>query len=793
MITKLFSFLSTNESHATVEALHRSQAVIEFNMDGTIITANQNFLDAVGYTLEEIQGQHHSIFVEEKYAKSQEYHDFWQSLNDGEFQSAEYPRINKRGEQIWIQATYNPMLDSRGVPYKVIKFATDITQQKQQSADYQGQISAISKSQAVIEFTMDGTILNANDNFLGATGYSLEEIQGKHHSMFVAEPYKSSYEYKAFWESLGCGEFQSGEYQRVGKSGNDIWIQASYNPIFDLSGKPFKVVKYASDITEQKRRNAYVSGQITAISKSQAVIEFEMNGTIVNANENFLNAVGYSLDEIKGQHHRMFVDDEERNSYEYKEFWEKLNKGEFQTAEYKRFGKGGKEIWIQASYNPIFDSSGKPFRVVKYATDITAQKLSNADYSGQISAISKSQAVIEFNMDGTIINANENFLQAVGYTLSEIKGQHHSMFVIEEEKNSIEYTQFWEKLNRGEFQAAEYKRIGNGGKIIWIQASYNPIFDLNGNPFKVVKYATDITERKAALDHISQSLMGLSEGNLSKRLENDFGCEFNPLRDALNNTLDRLSNMVSDITQSANVVASTSSEIETANLDLSKRTESQAASLERTSASVEELTATVSQNADNAKNADKLAIQASNTAHEGGKTVGRAIDAMTEIETSSSKIVAIINVIDEIAFQTNLLALNAAVEAARAGDQGRGFAVVAGEVRNLAQRSAESAREIKLLINESVEKVAEGSRMVNDSGETLETIVNAVKEVSSLIADINNACQEQASGINQVSGAISEIDTMTQQNAAMVEESASSSMSMSKEAGKLSELVKFFS
>lgn len=309
MISQLLSLLNINsdENNAKLDALDRSQAIIEFNMDGTIITANRNFLNAVGYALHEIQGKHHSIFVEKAYGKSAEYREFWQKLNRGEFQAAEYPRVNKQGKQFWIQATYNPIIGKNGIPYKVIKFASDITAQKLENADYQGQIQAISKSQAVIEFKPDGTILNANENFLNAVGYSLDEIKGQHHSMFVDETYKTSSEYKEFWAKLKRGEYQAGEYQRFGKGGKEIWIQASYNPIFDLSGNVVKVVKYASDITEQKQRNAYYSGQIKAISKSQAVIEFELNGTIVTANDNFINAVGYSLEEIQGQHHSMFM------------------------------------------------------------------------------------------------------------------------------------------------------------------------------------------------------------------------------------------------------------------------------------------------------------------------------------------------------------------------------------------------------------------------------------------------------------------------------------------------------
>ena len=352
---------------------------------------------------------------------------------------------------------------------------------------------ALGRSQAVIEFDMDGTIRTANDNFLKALGYTLGEIQGKHHSMFVDPSERDSAAYRDFWAALKRGEYQAAEYKRIGKGGKEVWIQATYNPVLDAGGKPFKVVKFATDITARKIRSMEDAGQIAAIGRAQAVIAFEMNGTIVTANENFLKAMGYTLAEIQGKHHSMFVEQAMRDSAAYREFWAKLNRGENQSAEYKRIGKGGKEVWILASYNPVLDEKGKPFRVVKFATDITSQKLSTADLAGQIAAIGKSQAVIEFNMDGTIIGANQNFLKTVGYALDEIRGRHHSMFVDPSERDGAAYREFWAALNRGEYQAAEYKRIGKGGKEVWIQASYNPILDLNGKPFKVVKYATDTT------------------------------------------------------------------------------------------------------------------------------------------------------------------------------------------------------------------------------------------------------------------------------------------------------------
>ncbi|WP_316217248.1 PAS domain-containing methyl-accepting chemotaxis protein [Bradyrhizobium sp. SZCCHNR3003] len=362
-------------------------------------------------------------------------------------------------------------------------------------SDAEAQLAAISRAMAVIEFQLDGTIITANKNFLNALGYQLEEIQGKHHSMFVEPSERDSAAYREFWAALSRGELKAAEFKRIGKGGREIWIEASYNPVLDSAGKPVKVVKFATDITEKKLRSMADGSKLAAIDRAQAMIEFKLDGTIVGANKNFLDALGYRLDEIQGKHHSMFVEPALRDSQAYREFWAALNRGEYQGGEYKRIGKGGKEVWILATYNPVLDAAGRPIGVVKFATDVTAQKLKNADLAGQIEAIGKSQAVIEFNMDGTVITANDNFLRALGYTLAEIQGKHHSMFVEPSERESGAYRDFWASLNRGQYQSAEYKRIGKGGREVYIQASYNPILDLNGKPFKVVKYATDVTRQ----------------------------------------------------------------------------------------------------------------------------------------------------------------------------------------------------------------------------------------------------------------------------------------------------------
>ncbi|XOV79791.1 MAG: PAS domain-containing protein [Aestuariibacter sp.] len=781
-----------SNNQGKIEAINKSQAVIEFNMDGTIITANDNFLSTMGYKLDEIEGQHHRIFVEPGYAESNEYQQFWQSLRNGKFASAEYRRFAKDGQEVWIQAIYNPILDDKGIPVKVMKIATDITKQKQENADYEGQLRAISLSQAVIEFDLDGHILSANDNFLNAMGYTLDEVKGKHHRIFVAPEERDTSNYKSFWQALKSGKFQSGEYRRIGKQGQDVYIQASYNPILNAAGKPVKVVKYASDITEEKQRNADYQGQINAISKSQAVIEFNMDGTIITANEAFLSRMGYTLEEVKGQHHRMFIDSKSTPENDYRQFWAKLNEGQFQAGEYKRVAKSGEDVWIQASYNPIMDLRNRPVKVVKYATDVTEQKIRNANYQGQIEAIHKSQAVIEFNMDGIIRSANQHFLDAMGYRMDEIEGKHHKIFVSAEYANSPEYQQFWQSLNEGQFASGEYHRIGNGGHSVYIQATYNPILDANGTPYKVVKFCTDITGRVIAIDAASQSLKALASGDLDCAIEVEFISQFEELKEAINNTVYQLRQTVETINDSAEQVAAASNEIRLGNEDLSSRTEQQASSLEETAASMEELTSTVQANSNLSRDANKEAYQAKVQAENGADVVNKAVTSMEEINVASQKIHDIIGVIDEIAFQTNLLALNAAVEAARAGEEGRGFAVVANEVRSLAQRSAGAAKEIKALINSTVSKVEEGSKLVGDSGKTLAEIEAAISKVSEMVNQISEASKEQSAGIQEANEAITNMDTMTQQNAALVEEASAASQSLTDQANAMKQQLAFF-
>lgn len=495
------------EDAAKTAAIRKSQAVIELGLDGTVITANENYLGIFGYTLANVRGQHHSMFVEADERSGAAYRDFWARLNKGETQSAEFKRIDRHGDEVWVQASYIPVLDSRGNPKKIIALAADITAKKIKDLANAGQVSAIERAQAVVEFNLDGTIITANKNFLNVMGYTLGEMQGKHDRVFVESSERAGDAYRDFWARLNLGEPQSAEYKRINKAGNEVWLLATFNPIADESGKPFKVVAFATDVTKQKVKSADLEGQITAIGKSQAVVELGMDGKILTANDNFLKTLGYSLlKDIQGKHHNMFVEAAERTSTAYRDFWARLARGEAQSAEYKRIGKDGKTVWLQASYNPVLDSRGKPVKVVEIATDITARKLKALENEGQLAAIERAQAIASFRPDGTIIAANDKYLKAMGYTLGEVSGKHDGMFVESSERSGSAYREFWGKLNRGEAQSAEYKRIAKDGSEVRIRASYIPVLDAQGKTTKVVQYATVIESAAAASEEMSASV-----------------------------------------------------------------------------------------------------------------------------------------------------------------------------------------------------------------------------------------------------------------------------------------------
>jgi len=471
----------------------------------------------------------------------------------------------------------------------------------------------------------------------------------------------------------------------------------------------------------------YAVETLAAFDKSQAVIEFTPDGKVTSVNDNFLTALGYARHEVMGRDHALFVEPAYRDSAEYRDFWASMARGQFKAGEFKRIGKDGKEVWIQASYNPVM-SGGKVVKVVKIASDITAEKLRAADAEGQIQAIGRTQAVIHFKLDGTILDANDNFLNVLGYRREEIVGKHHSMFVEGAIVASESYRRFWSDLARGEFKADEFKRIGKGGKEVWLHASYNPILDAGGKPFKVVKFATDITASVLRRQRREQTAQKIDE-------------ELAEVAKAISATDERAVSAASAATQTSATVHAV------------------AAGAEELAGSVQEISRQVTA-------AMNMSVHAVAQAGEADRIVNGLAEA-------AQKIGEITALISGIAAQTNLLALNATIEAARAGDAGRGFAVVANEVKALADQTGRATSEIANQIS-GVQSSTRGA--VSAIGSITETIQNlneissgiaaAVEQQTAVTREIAQNMQVASTGVEQISRNITSISAATNQVAA---------------------------
>lgn len=789
-----------------LDSMYDSVALVKFKPDGTIVDANKPFLKLTRYELSEIQGKHHRIFVDEDTKLSEQYKEFWKRLAGGEPSSNTFPRNDKYGQKIWLFGNYLPIRNSDGEVYEIVKLCFDITDQREMELDFSAKIDALDRTQAIIEFTPQGNILKANDNFLATMKYKLEHIVGKHHSMFVSKQEADSLEYRDFWHDLAKGNPVEGTFNRYDSQGNLIHIRGTYSPIYDAKGQVSKVVKFCNDITESVRLRARAetlskaidqnncvweldldhkilsanenfhqalgftpgslidvdelslmdkndindadmlenwrqlrlgravvceikrndhdgrevwfratfqplfnavkqvekvlvlaqditkekyerldtSAKLAAIERADAVIEFTPEGQILRTNANFNKLMEYEPNELVGQHHRLLVDKKYAESIEYQNFWKALARGDFMSGEYKRVTKSGKDVWIQATYNPVFDLNGKVQKVVKFATDITENKQRNTEYAARVESINKSLATIEFDLEGNVITANHNFLSAMGYTLKEIQGQHHSIFCTGDYVRSEEYRTFWLDLSEGKSLTGRFHRLGKFNRDVWIQAAYNPIYDLDCNVSKVIKYAYDITKEMELENLIIDQSKEMS-GSINRVYQ---------LLDECSGYLD---------------------------------------------------------------SASKVSESADESARTGERLLGEISQSWVTVQDAYQNIAEIVKRITEISSQTNLLAFNAAVEASRAGSHGAGFSVVAAEVRRLAEDSAKAAEQISAQVSSIKNNIAQGNASSKEAMGAFRSIVENVGETKRLIDVFEQAQINQHSTAAEVNATLQQL------------------------------------
>ncbi len=790
------------EFRALKTEIDKARCIFEFDAEGTIIHVNNNGLTALGYSAADLLGQHHRNLLARAENTSPEYEAFWVGLQRGESQNGQFKLQSKVGDAIWFQGYYAPVMTVAGKLRKVVAYLTDVSLEKSKSITLQAEEDGANSIFGMLELSLDMQILNVNELSVKSLGYARSELVGKNLSVFMHPADRDGAEFKAQWDKVKAGQPQTCQVRRIAKDGRELWFLANYFPLKALDGKVEKVIVYTSCITAEKSKSADYESQLKAISDIQAVIEFTLDGTVVKANDNFLKTMGYSLDEVVGKHHSLFVAPEEVTTEAYKRFWKDLAAGKINQGQFKRYAKGGREVWLQGYYNSVYDLDGKPVKVVKYATDITEAVKKEQEVRVKSDEAARVKNILDSTSTNMMMADNDGVIMYINESCKTLMTQSVSTFrkvLPNFDANRIighSFDQFHAHPNHQRNLLASLNKayettIPVADMFFKLKAS--PIYKEDGTRDGTSLEWVDVTSERHTELEITSIVEAASKGDLTQRLNSkEKQGAVQKICEGINQLLDSISSVLLQVRDAGETINTASGEISSGNNDLSSRTEQQAANLEETASSMEELASTVKQNAENARQANQLAAAASDVAVKGGQVVGEVVHTMAGIDESSRKIEDIISVIDGIAFQTNILALNAAVEAARAGEQGRGFAVVAGEVRNLAQRSASAAKEIKDLISDSVAKVREGTKLVENAGSTMDEIVSSVKRVTDIMGEISAASIEQSAGIDQVNDAITNMDEVTQQNAALVEEAAAAAESLVEQASHLMEMVGSF-
>lgn len=758
------------------------QQTLEQAIDG-VVTIDQNNIVRLfngaaekiwGYSRDEVIGRNVKMLVPESLRGQ---HDSLVNANRttgvdkivGTSREIEVP--TKSGDMIWCALSLSRVKMGDDIHYTA--FVRDISaERKQRQFISQTLEQAID---AVVAIDQNNTVTLFNTAAETLWGYARDEVIGKNVKMLVPTEIRHQH------DNLVNDNRRTGIDKIVGKSreveiyrkdGDKAWGSLALSKI-QMDGE-IHYTAFVRDVTEEvAKRKEFETLSLVANKTDNSVVITNADGCIEYVNPGFTKLTGYDLEQVKGKKPGKILQGPDTSEETRKRIREKLDAREAFYDEILNYDANGQPYWISLAINPVFDAKGNLDKFISIQANINDTKLKALEFNYKIDAIGRANAVAEFDLQGNLQLANDNFFSLIADDRKDC-----TRYAFKNLIASSDFANIWQKLSHGEFAAGEFQLLDRQNQARWASGSFNPIFNSTGDVTKFVFYGTDVTGRKLGIHEISKKLQLLAQGDVTVQVEGDFDSELNQICDAVNESAGRLNNLLASIQAAAEVVSNGSNEIAKGNEDLHQRVESQAASLEETAATMDEMTASAKNNAEHAKNVNQKSSEAGERAAAGRDVVQRAVNAMQELTASSKKIADIITVIDEIAFQTNLLALNAAVEAARAGEQGRGFAVVAGEVRNLAQRSASAAKEIGSLIHDSVNKVGEGTSLVNESGKVLDSIADMVLEVTGMISEISNASRSQLEGISEANAAVVSMDAITQQNAALVEQANAASQEM---------------